>query len=49
MTTYKTFHFLQCGNKKDHDYLIPKTKVDRYGDSEVYFNLSEESLKEFEI
>ena len=36
-------------NKKDHEYLIPKTKVDRYGDNEVYFNLSEDSLKEFEI
>ena len=36
-------------NKKEHEYLIPKTKVDRYGDNEVYFNLSEESLKEFEI
>ena len=33
----------------DGEYLIPKTKVDRYGDNEVYFNLSEESLKEFEI
>jgi hypothetical protein len=36
-------------NKKEHEYLIPKTKVDRYGDNEVYFNLSVESLKEFEI
>ena len=36
-------------NKKEHEYLIPKTKIDRYGDNEVYFNLSEESLKEFEI
>lgn len=36
-------------NKKEHDYLIPKTKVHRYGDKRVYFNLSEESLKEFEI
>lgn len=36
-------------NKKEREYLIPKTKVDRYGDNEVYFNLSEESLKEFEI
>jgi hypothetical protein len=35
--------------KKEHEYLIPKTKVDRYGDKRVYFNLSEESLKEFEI
>ena len=36
-------------NKKEHEYLIPKTKVNRYDDNEVYFNLSEESLKEFEI
>ncbi len=36
-------------NKKEHEYLIPKTKVNRYGDNEVYFNLSEKSLKEFEI
>ena len=36
-------------NKKEHEYLIPKTKINRYGDNEVYFNLSEESLKEFEI
>jgi hypothetical protein len=35
--------------KKEHEYLIPKAKVDRYGDKRVYFNLSEESLKEFEI
>ena len=35
--------------KKEHEYLIPKTKVDRYGNKRVYFNLSEESLKEFEI
>jgi hypothetical protein len=36
-------------NKKEHEYLIPKTKVNRYGDNQVYFDLSEESLKEFEI
>ena len=36
-------------DKKEHEYLIPKSKVDRYGDSEVYFNISESSLKEFEI
>ena len=35
--------------KKEHEYLIPKTKVDRFGDKRIYFNLSEESLKEFEI
>jgi len=36
-------------NKKEHEYLIPKTKVHRYGDKRVYFNLPEESLKEFEM
>ncbi len=36
-------------NKKEREYLIPKTKIDRYDDNEVYFNLSEESLKEFKI
>ena len=36
-------------SKKEHEYLIPKLKVDRYGDSEVYFNISETFLKEFEI
>jgi hypothetical protein len=35
--------------KKEHEYLIPKSKVDRYGDSEVYFNISKSSLKEIEI
>ena len=34
--------------KKEHVYLIPKTKVDRYGDNQVYLNMSENSLKEFE-
>lgn len=36
-------------NKKEHEYLIPKTKVNHYGDNEVYFNISENSFKEFEI
>ena len=36
-------------DKKEHEYLIPKSKVDRYGDKEVYFNISENTLKEFEI
>lgn len=35
--------------KKEHEYLIPKTKVDHYGDNEVYLNISESSLKDFEI
>ncbi|MGH9977352.1 MAG: hypothetical protein ACRD8Z_16200 [Nitrososphaeraceae archaeon] len=36
-------------NKKEHVYLIPKTKVHRYGDSQIYFSISENSVKEFEI
>jgi hypothetical protein len=36
-------------NKKEAEYLIPKTKVDRYGNKHVYFNISEDSLKELEI
>ena len=36
-------------NKKEHEYLIPKTKVNRYGDNEVYFNIPQNTLKEFEI
>ena len=35
--------------KKEHEYLIPKSKVDRYGEKEVYLNISVSSLKEFEI
>jgi hypothetical protein len=34
--------------KKEHVYLIPKTEVGRYGDNQVYLNMSENSLKEFE-
>ena len=36
-------------NKKEHEYLIPKTKVHHYGDNQVYFNISQNTLKEFEI
>ena len=36
-------------DKKEREFLIPKSKVDRYGDKEVYLNISESSLKEFEI
>lgn len=36
-------------DKKEHEYLIPKSRVHRYGDKEVYFNISEGSLKDFEI
>ena len=33
--------------RKEHTYLIPKTKVDHYGDKRVYLDVSESSLKEF--
>jgi hypothetical protein len=36
-------------NKKEREYLIPKTKVDRYDGKHIYFKISEDSLKEFEI
>ena len=36
-------------NKKEHEYLIPKTKVHHYGNNQVYFNISLNNLKEFEI
>jgi hypothetical protein len=36
-------------NKKEREYLIPKTKVDHYDGKHVYFKISENSLKEFEI
>ena len=35
--------------KREHVYFIPKIRIDHYGDKRVYINLSEESLKEFEI
>ena len=47
---YKDYLVIIDGeNKKEHEYLIPKTKVHHYGDNQVYFNISENSLKEFEI
>ena len=36
-------------NRKEHVYLIPKTKVDHYGNNEVYFKIPESTLKEFEF
>jgi hypothetical protein len=35
--------------KKEHVYLIPKNKVDLYGDKKGYLNVSESSLKQFEF
>jgi hypothetical protein len=34
---------------REHVYLVPKTRVDQYGENEVYSNISESSLKEFEM
>jgi hypothetical protein len=36
-------------DKKEHEYLIPKTKIDRYRDKEVYFNISKNLLEELEF
>jgi len=36
-------------NKKEHQYLIPKSKVNRYNDKQVYLSISDSSLKEFEV
>jgi hypothetical protein len=35
-------------NRK-HVYLIPKTKVDHYNNKQIYFNVPETSLKDFEM
>jgi len=34
---------------REHIYLIPKIKVDHYSDKQLYFNIPESSLKEFEL
>jgi hypothetical protein len=34
---------------REHVYLIPKTKVDHYGDQQMYFDIPEITLKDFEI
>jgi hypothetical protein len=36
-------------NKKEHEYLIPKTKIDHYDNKHVYLKISEDSLNEFEF
>ena len=47
---YKDMLVIIAGEtRKEHAYLIPKTKVDHYGDKHVYFNISEDSLEDFEI
>lgn len=35
--------------KKEHTYLIPKSKMDHYVDKKIYLNLTRDSLKEFEF
>ena len=34
---------------REHVYSIPKSRVDHYCDQQMYFNVPESSLKEFEI
>jgi hypothetical protein len=36
-------------NKKEHEYLIPKSKIDRIDKKQIYLNISDLSLKEFEF
>jgi hypothetical protein len=43
------FIIIDGENKKEHEYLIPKSRVDRFGENQVYFNVAESILKEFEI
>ena len=35
--------------KRDHVYLITRTKADHFRDKKVYINISESSLKDFEM
>ena len=35
--------------KRGHVYLIPRTKADHFSDKQVYINISESSLKDFEM
>jgi hypothetical protein len=36
-------------NKKEYEYLIPKSKVNRYDDRKIYLSITYDSLNEFEI
>jgi hypothetical protein len=36
-------------NIKEHEYLIPKSKISNHDDKKVYLNILESSLKEFEV
>lgn len=35
--------------KREHVYLIPKIRIDFYGNKQVYFNIPENLVKEFEF
>jgi hypothetical protein len=34
---------------RKHVYLIPKKRVERYSSKQIYFNITENSLKDFEL
>jgi len=36
-------------NNKEREYLIPKKKIDRYDEKQIYLNISDDSLNEFEF
>lgn len=36
-------------NKKEHEYLIPKSKVSHYDERQVCISITDNTLKEFEI
>jgi hypothetical protein len=36
-------------NKKEHEYLIPKSKVSHYDERQICVSITNNSLKEFEI
>lgn len=36
-------------NKKEHEYLIPKSKVSYFDEKQLHVSISDNSLKDFEI
>jgi hypothetical protein len=36
-------------NKKEHEYLIPKSQVSHFDEKQLYVNILDNSLKEFEV
>ncbi len=36
-------------DRKEYEYLIPKSKVSHFDDKHVFINISDNSLKEFEM